>query len=482
MAINQMMFGSRDSFGLSLQWQGHQPATAAEWTRGFLSVWVGERLVWGSTQEDGSHYGIEWTWVELLEYLAEAWPFLVWEQAYPTPLNPQSPMHLEGEIEKMRGDESSEYADVVFEEVLSFLDVHDLARAVNGASVPPVRLLRQGDLFVVSTFTREVLLAASDVLSTLAEVGDAIAERLDSAGDERANKVRRRWSERDYPQDELFILQFGARLDPLSHDAVRPFLATREGQFLDDEVLATARMTAGLLESDRLEYLMRQIRGIGKIATPILDQIGEDARRLVMSEGKAYEQGYEIARYVRPKLPDTDASQRIEIEDVLRQLGILVKDIELETDELDAVAVFGRSHGPAILVNRDGVHSQGALGRRATFAHELCHLLVDRDGALPFAEALGPMAPVIPEKRARAFAAELLVPQDVAVEVAMREKRTTFDDWSQVVDSLRTEFGASEELVAWQLINGHYRNGCALAQNHRHWLRQLARRRRKEEK
>lgn len=46
-----------------------------------------------------------------------------------------------------------------------------------------------------------------------------------------------------------------------------------------------------------------------------------------------------------------------------------------------------------------------------TLAHELCHLLVDRSKAAPLMIASTPWAPAEIERRANAFAAELLLPR-----------------------------------------------------------------------
>ena len=51
---------------------------------------------------------------------------------------------------------------------------------------------------------------------------------------------------------------------------------------------------------------------------------------------------------------------------------------------------------------------------RATFAHEIAHLLLDRTTALPLAEVLGGRPVGNTEERARAFAAQLLLPKEEA--------------------------------------------------------------------
>jgi hypothetical protein len=76
-------------------------------------------------------------------------------------------------------------------------------------------------------------------------------------------------------------------------------------------------------------------------------------------------------------------------------------------------------------------------------------LLLDRTGALPVGEVLGGRVPVLPEKRARAFAAEFLLPRDTAAEY-VRSVPTLIE----AIDQLSQDFGVSEEVAAWQVWNG----------------------------
>ncbi len=88
--------------------------------------------------------------------------------------------------------------------------------------------------------------------------------------------------------------------------------------------------------------------------------------------------------------------------------------IEIEIDAgIDAVAVWGDCHGPAVLLNiNPRPRASTTNGRRSTLAHEICHLLADRAHALPVAEVLGGQAPRRTEQRANAFAAEGLLPRE----------------------------------------------------------------------
>jgi Zn-dependent peptidase ImmA (M78 family) len=90
------------------------------------------------------------------------------------------------------------------------------------------------------------------------------------------------------------------------------------------------------------------------------------------------------------------------------------------------------------------------VGRRSSLAHEICHLLVDREQGVPLAEAIVRQSSSAQEVRARAFAAALLLP-----------KRLASAEWSQTSDgglkglvrSLQKRLGVSAEIVAWQLRN-----------------------------
>lgn len=134
-----MTIGHRDELGFSLRWAGIESGSAADVTRGELVLCIGGDPIWGSTgncKPSGEQVdGFEWTWVKFLEFLGEAWPHLEWEQAYPAPLNPLSPMDIETEIERIRASESREYADLLQEEIISFLEVDDLACALRGAAM-----------------------------------------------------------------------------------------------------------------------------------------------------------------------------------------------------------------------------------------------------------------------------------------------------------------------------------------------------------
>jgi len=73
---------------------------------------------------------------------------------------------------------------------------------------------------------------------------------------------------------------------------------------------------------------------------------------------------------------------------------------------------------------------------------------LDRERALPVAEVLGGRAPEYAEKRARAFAAEFLLPRNAAA-AAIRSAATL----PAAIEQVQQRFQVGRELTAWQMTN-----------------------------
>lgn len=100
----------------------------------------------------------------------------------------------------------------------------------------------------------------------------------------------------------------------------------------------------------------------------------------------------------------------VDIHSVVQSLDIQVSEIDLSDVELRAVSIFGPTQRPHVFCNRRTCWGQGSAVLRFTLAHELCHLLLDREYGDELAVATGPWAPVAIEQRANAFAAAFLMP------------------------------------------------------------------------
>lgn len=133
------------------------------------------------------------------------------------------------------------------------------------------------------------------------------------------------------------------------------------------------------------------------------------ASRLHWSEGELdYRQGYGLATQLRGLLSNADSY--LDVEKLLAELGVVVQVEALGDSQVDGIVAWNDGCGPLILVNSAGRYFGARWSLRMTLAHELCHLLVDRNQARAVMVASTPWAPPVLERRANAFAAELLMP------------------------------------------------------------------------
>jgi Zn-dependent peptidase ImmA (M78 family) len=216
------------------------------------------------------------------------------------------------------------------------------------------------------------------------------------------------------------------------------------------ELAMAARMAPGGLGIEGKREVIETIRVLSHNDTPELDALSQESLPLLDPESRPFEQGYLLAGWLREQLGlEWDAGP--DPEKLLQVWGVQVKDVPLEraTEKLEAVAVWGHRHGPAVLINSaSGARGQHVHRRRTSLAHEMCHLLVDRSGSLPLAEVLGGRTPEMLEKRAKAFAAEFLLPRSVAADAVRKGT-----DLQTVINELSSTFNLSRELVAWQVTN-----------------------------
>jgi len=214
----------------------------------------------------------------------------------------------------------------------------------------------------------------------------------------------------------------------------------------DTPVMAVARLSQSLADDTR-RALVHAIADVARAETPELDELTAAAAAVLdaVSNMRPFEQGYALAQWLRTKLAIAGG---VDPTVFLRRWGVHVQSLPPLEEALDAVACWG-GLGPAVLVNPKGRHASSQQGRAATLAHEIAHLIVDRGRHLPLAEVFGGATPLHLEQRARAFAAELLLPRElagtaVAVSTSLKE----------AAGYLQATYGVSLEVIGWQIKNG----------------------------
>lgn len=164
------------------------------------------------------------------------------------------------------------------------------------------------------------------------------------------------------------------------------------------------------------------------------------------SGSPSWSQGYELAEELHERFDMRFVKgDSVDIHKMIDHLGITVGDIALSDDKIRGISVVGPQHRAGIFVN--SLHGANAYksGSRFTLAHELCHVLFDREAGSRLAMASGPWAPRDVERRANAFAAMLLMPHDLVRRAVstITTRLDTMEGIGQAASHLQTGFLAA---------------------------------------
>ena len=164
----------------------------------------------------------------------------------------------------------------------------------------------------------------------------------------------------------------------------------------EQDVLNLARTMVDLYSSEGGPEAMREICHAAPIEEPL---------------SPAWSQGYELADEVHRHFHGAFAEGgTVDIEGLIEKLDVRIEKLALSDEKVRGASIAGPRHRPGIIVNSNHAANGHASGYRFTLAHELCHLLFDRESGRRLALASGPWAPRDVERRANAFAAMLLMP------------------------------------------------------------------------
>ncbi len=439
----------------TVRWEQEAPhGSPADATRGSLVVRLGNRVIWGSQAEAGA-VGFTWTWVDFLEHQARCWQQLLLAP-YPHALalaNPADfPAHARGLLDAVGGPEHEALETAVW----AFTEAHDLAHGVAGAELPSLWVVPDGPVCRVATSHGAALVREQEAVAPLERFCTEIAGRLAALDHPRAVAARTAWANRlEDAGADLAAVYSGWDAEDLPASLLKGGI----NPATPDRRLAAARTVRGLVSTADLSKILAALESPPDDEAEALTALTDLASRRELP-GAPWEQGHALAQWLRGEL---DAGLgRVDPEALLESWGVAVRNRSLACGQLDAVAVWGDA-APVIVVNTRGPHARWPVGRRSTLAHEICHLLRDRRTGLPLAEALGGAVPVDVEARARAFAAELLLPREAAAQAWGTARIDT------VVRRLKSRYGVSAEVVAWQLRNAELQ----FSGREQAWLRRL---------
>ncbi len=405
---------------------------------------------------------VEWTWIEFLDHVASNWWALVYEQPYPHRWLKEAahPGDIWSVAERRWAKLGEDVAEAEEAALLSYERQHNLAFAWKGLSLPSLTFVRNGGVcWICAEGLVPIRAPFEECRTALLSICDALAQSFEGSENPRVANAVNRWRNRGagsidgflqlitgMPHKMLAAVQGGA--EPFGFWGLAANESLTDGIIEEGPLLAAARMTAGILDSARIRRVLDAIRAVPKGTPDALNRITAAVRqhRRGPPTQFAFAGGYVAAEIVRQTL-QSDRAVQFDLDAVFRQLGISVQPLCLDTDKIDAVAVWG-IRGPCVILNEDRQHKSPER-TRMTLAHELGHLILDRDGGLPFCEVLGGAVDSFVEQRANAFAAELLLPRGI-----VEQRRVTWKgSIGDFVSSLKQDFSVSKSVVCAQIFN-----------------------------
>jgi IrrE N-terminal-like domain len=424
--------------------------------------------VWPISGEDTNEF--HWFADELLAHLTECWRPLVLRQTYPISVQPSRPSFLIAESEKRWLSMASSGVESEQQAVASFADVHNLTNAFGGVSgLLPLWFLRDQYEMIIDTGERYFRVPIQTAIDAMSHVGDIISDRLLQADKLKWSKLAKAWKHRaEGDKTTLLALTIGADRETaatlLKEHVLDAPVSFAEASNDNDELRIAARM-AGPIPLYQIKSVIDKVRTCHLRPTPQLAEARSAALAYLESQdlksARPHFQGSAVAKWLRREL-DLSDHQRVDPFVILeKQYNVDVRALDFGMPYLEAIAVWGAKFGPAVLLNqtskrvglstnfwRNGV-------ARTTAAHELCHLLLDAAHSLSAVDILDGRMPIRIEQRAKAFAAEFLLPSEEAASVWKANAHPIdLEGLKKIIKLLCRKYNVSESVAAWQLQHG----------------------------
>lgn len=435
-----MIFGRRDTWAIEVEPISGGPeeadrAARATWSS--LRLWVSGRNLFAHARTDAATFEdcLRWPAVHLARWFLAGWPGL-WERAgCPVAGSVLDARRAIGRLDRHLVDNFDDADDSDIEVRDAFVESHAMGSAAAGGVMPAIYLLREDERMEVTwqnasepsglrfleasghaSFSASHFIASLEeflewVRTLVVNVDAGLVREIEQwqgrlVSPDAAEAVMRGyawpWAAKQPAADPPIDLDRylsppigwrgrGARVEPsrvpaaVVFRALSPVVGPDDVKTLITKLLSFPKQTEGAKQLDALQR-----------------QLGPSSR------GAAHSQGYALAEQVRSLLGNVDHA--FDVEGALQKLGVAILDDELSDPRVDAATVWDDEHGPVIVVNSLADRTV-RWARRMALAHEFCHLLIDRAAAAPLMIASSPWAPALLERRANAFAAELLLPK-----------------------------------------------------------------------
>jgi len=409
---------------------------------------------------------------EFLAHLAECWKPILLRQTYPIAIEVERPSFLRIEAEKSWATMPKAAVEKEEEKISAFEDSQNLTSAFGGVTgLLPLWFLRNQEMMLIDTQEDLFSVPYDLAVKALIDVGNEIASKLHQANSDKWSSIIGKWRDRDIGNSvSLLAMDIGCdeqTTNTLIQDKILEApRSVSDAANQNNEVKVAARM-AGQLHVNQIKALLEKIRTCAHSDAPKLQEaklyITKYFAEQNLSEERPYVQGEAIAKVLRNYL-DLPADRPVNPNTIIEKtFKIELRVLDIGPSTLDAVAVWGPTHGPSVILNQSSkranvswpntIWQSGAM--RVTSAHELCHLLIDSHHTLSAVDVLNGRMPLRIEQRAKAFAAEFLLPKATA-NLMWRNSGSPYDKdgLKSVLKTLCRKYQITESVAAWLIEHG----------------------------
>lgn len=423
--------GSRDVFAIDYQFlpdpdagKAALPEESLSWGR--FAIWVNGLNICQYAFENETENYVTWYLYPVLSWFAHNWAPLLYEEQPPVPTEKTSARVIFFEYAKqafgfMREDEGSAW--------YQWGQRHSLRACSNGGIFPDLFMRASGDsiefswgntglpgmpqgMFFTAPYGSQKTERNSvkQVLSTfLIETADYLTAHMPGSQKLQAlSVIAKKTAEFDIGQQLAWMipaLRDGEAIKDVLLDKMKGFIKRSGENYISAPILMFGSFSPHVQEQD-VDIIINAIRD-GADDHPLLAFV----KRSPIPDKNQHESGYRLSLDFIENFSE-HGEMDATLENVLEKLDIHIVRNTFSDTALRGIAMAGKGIAPSIFINTAHQNNMSKHGERFTLAHELCHLLFDRQYGQEVGISSGPWAPAGVEKRANAFAAMLLMPPE----------------------------------------------------------------------
>lgn len=424
--------GARDSFAIEYGFlpdpddgKAALPEESLSW--GCFSIWVNGLNICQSSYNNETTDTVSWYLYPFLCWLARNWEPLLYEEQPPVPTEKNVARAMFFEYAKQSFGFMSEEQGIAW---YNWGQRHSLRACSNGGIFPDLFIRAFGDSIEFSWGNSEIpgvpvgmfftapygsqeieRHKVKNVLSTfLIDATKHLTQKMPSSLKfKELHELSRKTSAYDINKQLQWMIPI-LRDKVLDNDTlmgkIKKFITSADENYIPAPVLMFGSLSPAIHEQD-VDIIINAIHEKQNDHS-----LSEFVKRAPIPNKNQHESGYSLSLdFIEDFFERYDLEANVE--NIIDKLDIAILHNKFSDRDMRGIAMAGKNIAPTIFVNMSHPNNFTKNGERFTIAHEICHLLFDRQYGQEVGISSGPWAPSGVEKRANAFAAMLLMPPEV---------------------------------------------------------------------